>query len=217
MNKTAAIATILNLCWLIPLMVALGRVGIVGMLFDLLIIGLFLPFFYLWFLGRKRQKVEELEKEETRRHSTPISAWKGSTATLIERPNQPVKIDMQVSPRFCPHLVKLSSLMVKCPKCQHVFPRFFSKLCTELSPSEYQSLKSGELSMTEILTRQIRKVGCPSTFCCPKCNTTIIRSREPSAICQLYGKRVHGEKLFCCTISQCIGSLAHDSLTLLPL
>jgi hypothetical protein len=54
------------------------------------------------------------------------------------------------------------------------------------------------------LRRQIRKEGCPSTFCCPACNSTIVRSREPSGMCQLYNKRVYGEELFCCTINQCI-------------
>jgi len=156
--------------------------------------------------GKARQARQE-EADEIRRHSTPIPSWEGSKAALIERPNRPLEISMTVpsSASFCSHLVKLSSLMVKCPKCQHTFQRFFSASTKATLPSsEYSKLKSGELSMTEIIRRQIRKNGCPSTFRCPKCNTTIARSREPSGMCQLHDKRVYGEKLFCCTINQCI-------------
>jgi len=192
------------LCFIVPLMIIMTMAGPMGIFLDIVCLLVFSPFVYMWFLGRKINRKREMERREILRHSTPLPSWEGSKATLIEIPNQPVRVDLHISLQFCPHLVKLSSLMIKCPKCQYVFPRYVTTLQAAFTGYKYASLKSGELSTTEIMRRQIRKNGCPSSFRCPKCNTTIVRSREPSGMCQLYGKRVHGEKLFCCTINQCI-------------
>jgi hypothetical protein len=191
-------------CLIVPLMIVFATAGLVGIFFDIVLLLISSPFVYLWYLGRKKNRQREIERREILQHSTSLPSWKGSKATLTEIPNQPIRVDLQISLQFCPHLVKLSSLMIKCPKCQCVFPRYVTILRTAFIGHKYVSLKSGELSIAEIVRREIRNNGCPSSFRCPKCNTTIIRSREPSGMCQLYGKRVYGEKLFCCTINQCI-------------
>jgi len=198
------IVAIFILCLVVPIMAIMAMAGPWGIFMDVLLLLISSPFIYMWFLSRKIHKRKEMEMKEIREHSTPITAWEGSKATLIERTNRPVELNMRISLQFCPHLIKLGSLMIKCPECQYIFPRFLAKSDAKLTHSEYSSLKSGELSLTEILRRQIRKDGCPSTFRCPKCSAIIVRSREPSGMCQLYGKRVYGEKLFCCTINQCI-------------
>lgn len=192
------------LCFVAPLLIILAMAGPWGIFFDIVFLLVFSPFVYMWFLGRKKNRQREIERREILQHSTSLPSWKGSKATLTEIPNQPIRVNLQISLQFCPHLVKLSSLMIKCPKCQCVFPRYVTILRTAFIGHKYASLKSGELSIAEIIRREIRNHGCPSSFRCPKCNTTIIRSREPSGMCQLYGKRVHGEKLFCCTTNQCI-------------
>lgn len=175
---------------------------IAGILFILCMFGI--PIAYVLLDDQKKRREREIENEEIRRHSTSIPSWTGSKASIIERPNQPTRINIDSKMQLCPHLTRLSSLMIKCPSCQRTFSRFFPKLDFVLTPSEYSMLKQGTLSTTEILRKQIRENGCPSTFRCPRCNATIVRSREPSGMCQLHNRRVRGEKLFCCTISECL-------------
>jgi hypothetical protein len=175
---------------------------IAGILFIFCIVGI--PIVYALLDAQKKRQEREIENEEIRQHSTSIPSWTGSEASIIERPNRPASINIDSKMQLCPHLTRLSSLMIKCPRCQRTFSRFFPKLDLVLTPLEYSMLKQGTLSTTEIMRRIIRENGCPSTFKCPSCNTTIVRSREPSGMCQLHNRRVRGEKLFCCTINECV-------------
>jgi len=203
--KLAEIVTaVFTLCLVVPLMIILALAGLVGIVFDILIVLLLSPFVYMLYLGRKREHKLAMERGKILQHSAALPSWEDSKATLVEVPNQLKRIDLNIQLKFCPHLVKLSSLMIKCPKCQYVFPRYVTVFSSAVTGYKYTSLKSGEIPITEMIRKEIQKNGCPSTFHCPKCNKTIIRSREPSGMCQLFGKRVYGEKLFCCTINQCI-------------
>jgi len=180
-----------------------GTIGtIAGTLFLLCLFGI--PLAYFWYSEGMKRREREIKMEEICRHSTSIPAWKDSEVSVIEMPNQPVQIKGRFSPEFCQHLTKLSSVMIKCPSCQHTFLRLFPKFDVMFTPAEYSNLKEGTLSLTDIFRKRIRENGCPSTFTCPQCNVIIVRSREPSGMCQLYNKRVYGEKLFCCIINQCI-------------
>ncbi len=108
-------------------------------------------------------------------------------------------------PRFCSNLTRLSSVVVTCPHCKLTFSRFFGIGKLEIKTSDYPLFKSGQLSLTEVIRKGIREQGCSSSFACLGCHRNIVRSKEPSGVCNLTGKRVTGEKLFCRTVNQCTG------------
>ncbi len=82
---------------------------------------------------------------------------------------------------ICKHLTRLSSVIVKC-QCGKEFLRM--DLIIE--------------DTLEDTIQRLKERGYPTTMKCPRCGRTIMRSRDPSAVCSLDGTRVRGEKLFLC-------------------
>jgi hypothetical protein len=126
---------------------------------------------------------------------------------------------------LCPSLTSLSSVIVKCPKCQYTFLRTdtadaqwqnAAKL-RELYPDGLEPLgvskTGGQLKATlnprsieafaKALAETDGRVVYPSSFNCPRCSYLITRSREPSATCKKRNIRVTGIKLLGCTLGKC--------------
>ena len=183
-------------------MISIGSLAgvIIGLAF--LFTTIFSVYFVYGLVSKGNQALAK--QEEIEKHSTPISTWEGSTASIVEMPNESIQIRFGAL-NFCQHLTKLSSLMIKCPNCKHEFPRFYASSTDSITKQELFSLRNGGLSASYLLLKQIRKDGFPSSFHCPNCYSTIIRSREPSGVCQKTNQRVYGEKLVSCTINQCKG------------
>lgn len=86
--------------------------------------------------------------------------------------------------RICKHLTRLSSVVIKC-QCGLVFLR------TDL----------GIEGTYEATIQKLKEQGYPTTMKCPRCGKTIVRTREPSGVCALDGKRVSREQLFNCLMT----------------
>lgn len=187
MNLAAIVSGIFILVFVVPLMVVLATTGTAGILIALFL-GLILLFFVPLFVKTAEQNKRYLE------------------AKRIEENKQQQRMS-----KLCKNLSRLSSVTVKCPKCQQTFLRVDCLECVIKSGSELhkkyaEKYKSGQLSsdgLREIFTKSIRESGYPSSFKCPKCNEVIIRSREPSGICKVTGERVSGERLLDCTWGKC--------------
>jgi len=173
----------------------IGSIGgiIVGITFLLTIIFCGKIVFGWWKGG-----IEAIAKQEgIDKYSTRVKAWANSTATLVELPENEKGIKYtkllfgELS--FCPHLENVNSLMVKCPKCKHTFPRFYYQPDVKF---DTEMLKSGEVTAADALRHHIQ-------INCIRCGEAIYRSRAPSGYCSRFNKRVTGEKLFCCTINEC--------------
>jgi len=157
----------------------------------------------------KRDALEEerrVQQEKIRQNSTSVKTWANSTATLIENIENEqgvTKSRLEFGKlNFCPYLTNVTSLIIRCPKCKHTFPRFYYQPEVHFNKEQ---LKEGTLSATEILRNLIQTNGFPSEIHCTQCGETIYRSREPRGQCSFHNKVVRGEKLFCCTINQCTG------------
>lgn len=151
------------------------------------------------------QKVQEEELERVRKFGFPIEAWPEAPVTLVDDPTQPhVQIVVPGGmPKFCQSLSRLSSVIIKCPKCRMEFLRSRT-LPISFNPQEMDLAKKGQLSYLDMLKTAIqRSGGYSSSFNCIHCGHTTVRSREPSAICTKYNRRVVGEELLGCLLDQC--------------
>ncbi len=149
------------LFFVVPLMVVIGMAGPAGILFDLFL-GALLVFFIPLFI-----KIDE----ETER---------SMKIRKIEEAKQQNRMS-----QLCGNLTKLSSIVIKCPRCQWTF------------------LRTDQTNWS--LSKQLGQTSYPTSFNCPHCRVIIVRSREPSAFCKAFGERVSGERLFNCTFNRCTG------------
>jgi len=156
-----------------------------------------------------KQEMEAMDRREEKESalakiSSPMKAWPGATATYVDDPTQKRIIPPESMPKFCQNLSRLSSVVIKCPKCRREFLRYVT-LNIKLNNDEMDLAKRGQLSYLEALRKGFQRSGSyPSSFKCIHCGSAIVRSREPSAICTSYNRRITGEELLCCLANQCI-------------